>query len=422
MFTQTQKTSTEHNISEKHDNKPSQKGSLPGLSLTQENIIQLQKTIGNRAVMQLLEYHFQQQSVGSPIQGVESENNKIDMLPDDAIQMERNNSTIQCAEIEDEIQVKHDHAIGNNTGLPDNFKKSMEHFTGIDLSDVKVHYNSAKPAELNALAYTQGSEIHVAPGQEKHLPHEAWHVVQQAQGRVKPTIQVKGIAINDDHELEREADMMGSVAAEYHKSTSIENRVNNSHQNNLLTMQIKSNIIQAMWAFIEGEDSKKCNMSACKYLKDHYTYKGKLYKLLRSDLKGNYVQYVRDLEENETAENVNEKMEDIEIEEEENEEKEGNEKDKKEKIEVEKDNDDVLSDWSQDSLDEKEEFGIFGNSNKSKKQIYSKIKGGFDKINTSNNLSNLVKKGHNDQPQYKANTNLIYYKSKEKIFIAEFIT
>jgi hypothetical protein len=25
------------------------------------------------------------------------------------------------------------------------------------------------------------------PGQEQHLPHEAWHVVQQKQGRVKPT-------------------------------------------------------------------------------------------------------------------------------------------------------------------------------------------------------------------------------------------
>jgi len=46
------------------------------------------------------------------------------------------------------------------------------------------------PAQLNALAYAQGSDIHVAPGQEKHLPHEAWHVVQQSKGRVKPTMQI----------------------------------------------------------------------------------------------------------------------------------------------------------------------------------------------------------------------------------------
>ncbi|MEM7041075.1 MAG: DUF4157 domain-containing protein [Bacteroidota bacterium] len=36
-----------------------------------------------------------------------------------------------------------------------------------------------------AHAYDQGTDIHIGPGQEKHLPHEAWHVVQQKQGRVR---------------------------------------------------------------------------------------------------------------------------------------------------------------------------------------------------------------------------------------------
>jgi hypothetical protein len=76
-----------------------------------------------------------------------------------------------------------------------------------------VHYGSSKPAEIGALAYTQGQEIHVASGQEKHLPHEAWHAVQQMQGRVKPTLQTKdGISINDDRGLEHEADEMGAAA------------------------------------------------------------------------------------------------------------------------------------------------------------------------------------------------------------------
>jgi hypothetical protein len=52
----------------------------------------------------------------------------------------------------------------------------------------------------------------MAPGQEKHLAHEGWHVVQQMQGRVQPTIQAKGVAINDDQALEREADVMGARA------------------------------------------------------------------------------------------------------------------------------------------------------------------------------------------------------------------
>lgn len=101
---------------------------------------------------------------------------------------------------------------GNRTGLPQSLKTGLEVLSGIDLSGIRVHNNSSKPAQLNALAYTQGQDIHVGPGQEKHLPHEGWHAVQQMQGRVKPTIQAKGVSINDDADLEREADVMGTKA------------------------------------------------------------------------------------------------------------------------------------------------------------------------------------------------------------------
>jgi hypothetical protein len=102
----------------------------------------------------------------------------------------------------------------NRTGLPDGLKAGVENLSGHAMDDVRVHYNSSKPAQLNALAYTQGRDIHVAAGQERHLPHEAWHVVQQAQGRVRPTRQMKsGVPINDDSGLEREADLMGAKAA-----------------------------------------------------------------------------------------------------------------------------------------------------------------------------------------------------------------
>jgi hypothetical protein len=62
----------------------------------------------------------------------------------------------------------------NNTGLPNQLKSGIESLSGMSLDNVKVHYNSSKPAQLNAHAYAQGSDIHVAPGQEQHLPHEAW--------------------------------------------------------------------------------------------------------------------------------------------------------------------------------------------------------------------------------------------------------
>ena len=102
--------------------------------------------------------------------------------------------------------------VANATGMPGPLKAGLEGLSGKDLSDVRVHRNSSKPAQVNALAYTQGKDIHVAPGQERHLPHEGWHAVQQMQGRVKPTIQAKGVSINNDASLEREADVMGRKA------------------------------------------------------------------------------------------------------------------------------------------------------------------------------------------------------------------
>lgn len=115
----------------------------------------------------------------------------------------------------------------NNTGLPDNLKTGIENLSGYAMDDVNVHYNSDKPAQLQAHAYAQGTDIHLASGQEKHLPHEAWHVVQQKQGRVKATMQMKGhLQVNDDIGLEKEADEMGQHALQFktinHKTTSLE--------------------------------------------------------------------------------------------------------------------------------------------------------------------------------------------------------
>lgn len=101
----------------------------------------------------------------------------------------------------------------NSTGLPERLKTGMERLSGLSLDDVNVYRNSDKPAQLQAHAYAQGSNIYLAPGQEKHLPHEAWHVVQQKQGRVKATMQIKGATgVNDSRGLELEADIMGAKA------------------------------------------------------------------------------------------------------------------------------------------------------------------------------------------------------------------
>lgn len=102
--------------------------------------------------------------------------------------------------------------VENSTGIPDKLKSGMESLSGMDLSDVKVHYNSSKPASVQAHAFAQGSNIHIASGQERHLGHELGHVVQQRQGRVQPTTTVAGMAVNDNPALKSEATKMGEQA------------------------------------------------------------------------------------------------------------------------------------------------------------------------------------------------------------------
>ena len=100
----------------------------------------------------------------------------------------------------------------NNNGLPAHLKMGMENLSGLPLDDVRVHYNSPKPDRVNALAYTQDRDIYIGFEQEKHLAHEAWHVVQQKQGHVGPTAQIGGMAVNGDRTMEKEADVMGERA------------------------------------------------------------------------------------------------------------------------------------------------------------------------------------------------------------------
>ncbi len=135
---------------------------------------------------------------------------------------------------------------GENTpsgdGLPVNLKNGLEFLSGVSLSDVKLHKNSEKPQRVGALAYTQGNDIHIAPGQEKYLPHEGWHAVQQKQGRVEATVQMKsGPLLNDDTGLEKEADAMGSRA----EKEASESRIIQSRQTvELISSKIKGNVIQ----------------------------------------------------------------------------------------------------------------------------------------------------------------------------------
>jgi hypothetical protein len=100
-----------------------------------------------------------------------------------------------------------------NSNLPDGLKAGIESLSGVALDSVNVHLNSPRPARLGAHAYAEGKDIHVSPGQQHHLPQEAWHVAQQLSGRVKPTARLNnGVPLNDDPALEREAVALGRRA------------------------------------------------------------------------------------------------------------------------------------------------------------------------------------------------------------------
>lgn len=53
------------------------------------------------------------------------------------------------------------------------------------------------------------TDLHVASSHEKHLPHDDWHVIQQKQSWVQPTIKLQERNVNNNEELEKEADPMG---------------------------------------------------------------------------------------------------------------------------------------------------------------------------------------------------------------------
>ena len=188
----------------------------------------------------------------------------------------------QAAEKEAEMQLEQApvQKKENNTGLPDNLKTGIENLSGNSMDDVKVHRNSDKPAQLQAHAFAQGTDIHLASGQEKHLPHEAWHVVQQKQGRVKPTMQMKGkVNVNDDAGLEKEADVMGekaikNVGARYSKMTpKSNNQVGNEVIQRVIYIEKRGKNIQfEVPHLIQNEESKYFNSekAAQEYHKEIY--------------------------------------------------------------------------------------------------------------------------------------------------------
>jgi hypothetical protein len=99
-------------------------------------------------------------------------------------------------------------AAAEDVGLPRRLAAGIEGLSGISIDDVRVHRNAPAPDGLPASAFGDGADIHLP--QDQHSAHEAWHAVEQKQGRVKPTARNRGAAaVDDGAALEKEADRLG---------------------------------------------------------------------------------------------------------------------------------------------------------------------------------------------------------------------
>ncbi len=196
------------------------------------------------------------EGVGLYAPSLQLKSDKVSEEEEQEVQMKKTISPFQMkkdGEEEEEVQMKKGKGVSNenessNSKLPGNVQAKMEGTLGHDFSNVNIHTNSSKAKDVGALAYTQGNDVHFAPGQFKPdtkqgqelIGHEFAHVVQQSQGRVQPTTQAKGMPVNDDKGLEKEADDMGRKVVNNDNSKNYIPSSNNLGINNSNISQFKT--------------------------------------------------------------------------------------------------------------------------------------------------------------------------------------
>ncbi len=139
-----------------------------------------------------------------------------------------------------------------NKNLPETLQTNLEASFDHDFSNVNIVKNSRRATDLNALAFTQGENIHFAPGQfnpgsesgSNLIGHEFTHVVQQRSGEVRPTsVLGKGLNLNQKSGLEAEADSLGKRAARGESIAKYQSP-GLGIRNSLRTIQAKSSVVQ----------------------------------------------------------------------------------------------------------------------------------------------------------------------------------
>ena len=123
---------------------------------------------------------------------------------------------------------------GIQTRLPGEVQAKMEGSFGTSFGGVNIYKNDDGATQAGALAYTQGNNVHFAPGQynpltqagQELIGHELTHVVQQREGKVQSKSHIKketkaekqAVSVNNSPTLEQEANIMGKKASEGKKA------------------------------------------------------------------------------------------------------------------------------------------------------------------------------------------------------------
>jgi hypothetical protein len=152
------------------------------------DILALQRTIGNRAVVQMLRQQDEERRAA-----------------------QQDQADVQRSAVHDVLR-------SSGRPLDEETRADMEGRLGADFSDVRIHDDTAakaSAAEIGARAYTSGSHVVIGEGSaDKHtLAHELTHVIQQRQGPVAGTDNGNGLSVSDPSDrYEREAEALASRA------------------------------------------------------------------------------------------------------------------------------------------------------------------------------------------------------------------
>jgi hypothetical protein len=213
-------------------------------ALTPTEFLQLQRTIGNRAVGRLLAPAAQRQSIRKtqsttsglpePLKsGIESLRPSLrapvtrpkatHCPPEPPVPTFAGHQPVaQARGHADSFEVnprKLGLASSRGNPLPNATRDVTEAALGANFAGVRVH-EGPQAQRIGALAFTTGTDIYFAPGQfqpetmpgQQLIGHELAHVVQQRAGRVRNPLGT-GLAVVQDKALEAEADRLGQRAA-----------------------------------------------------------------------------------------------------------------------------------------------------------------------------------------------------------------